>query len=236
MAQAVFNRYEKKFLLNEEQYQKLLIRIRPYVTEDRYGCYGIRNIYFDNETNELIRTSIEKPVYKEKFRIRCYDCPTKDSKIFLEIKKKYKGLVNKRRITLPYATAKRYLMGEYKESNSRQISDEIQYILRHYQLEPKMYLAYDRIAFQGKDDPSFRLTIDVNIRSRLENLTLEDDTRTKLLLTPGTYLMEVKVSNAMPLWFVRILSELEIRNVSFSKYGRFYQGYCSEGYYNYEVE
>ena len=88
MAQTVFHRYEKKYLLTKEQYFCLIERIKPYVKEDKYGCYGIRNIYFDTETDELIRTSIEKPVYKEKFRIRCYGEPTEESKIFLEIKKK----------------------------------------------------------------------------------------------------------------------------------------------------
>lgn len=236
MSQSVFHRYEKKYLLTEQQYVQILDKVKTYVKADKFGSYCIRNIYFDNQTNELIRTSIEKPVYKEKFRIRCYGEPTKQSKIFLEIKKKYQGLVNKRRITLTYEDAKKYLSGNCPTEVNPQISGEIQYILNHYSLEPKMYLAYDRVAFQGIEDPDFRLTFDRNIRSRLEHLVLEDDENTKQLLEPGFYLMEVKVPNAMPLWFVRILSELEIRSISFSKYGMFYKGYCSEGYYHYETE
>ena len=98
-----------------------------------------------------------------------------------------------------------------------------------------MYLAYDRIAFQGMEDPEFRLTFDVNVRSRIENLTLQDDTNTRQLLQTGQHLMEVKFANAIPLWFVRILSELGIQNVSFSKYGMFYKDYCREGHYCYKA-
>ena len=100
MVQKVFNRIEKKYLLNEEQYQAIREALEVYMEVDNYGLHTIRNIYFDTETDELIRTSVEKPIYKEKFRIRCYGNPTEDSDIFLEIKKKMNRVVNKRRITL----------------------------------------------------------------------------------------------------------------------------------------
>ena len=48
------------------------------MAEDQYGLHTIRNIYYDTECDELIRTSIEGPKYKEKFRIRCYGKPTYD--------------------------------------------------------------------------------------------------------------------------------------------------------------
>ena len=75
----------------------------------------------------------------------------------------------------------------------------------------------------GKEDAEFRVTFDQNIRSRDFALTLEKDTETTKLLKDGYYLMEVKISNAMPLWFVKILTELEIRSTSFSKYGNVYR-------------
>ncbi|MGN0311590.1 MAG: polyphosphate polymerase domain-containing protein [Lachnospiraceae bacterium] len=223
MAQAVFNRVEKKYLLTPEQYRLLRERIDAYLTEDRYSQYTIRNIYFDNDTDELIRTSIEKPDYKEKFRIRCYDRPDENSNVFLEIKKKCTGVVNKRRIILPYVQAKQFLKTGKAEGADPQITKEINYVITHYGLYPKLYLAYDRLAYFATEDPSFRITFDYNIRSRRENLILSSDEDTELLLEPGYMLMEVKIHNAMPLWFVNILSELEIRNISFSKYGTIYK-------------
>lgn len=223
MIQKVFNRYEKKYLLTWQQYEAIRQRLELYMEEDQYGLHTIRNIYYDTEDDELIRTSLEKPKYKEKFRVRCYGEPNAESDYFLEIKKKYKGIVNKRRIVMKPQEAKAYLENGEKPREQSQIFREVDYVWNHYQLIPKVYLAYDRIALFGKEDAEFRVTFDQNIRSRDFALTLEKDTETTKLLKDGYYLMEVKISNAMPLWFVKILTELEIRSTSFSKYGNVYR-------------
>lgn len=104
MAIEVFSRYEKKYLLTEDVYLWLLDKITPYMEPDKFNkngqLYNIANIYYDTPKDALIRASIEKPVYKEKLRLRSYGVPSLNDKVFLEIKKKYKGLVNKRRTTL----------------------------------------------------------------------------------------------------------------------------------------
>lgn len=223
MVQKVFNRYEKKYLLTQQQYEAIRKRLEIYMEEDQYGLHTIRNIYYDTEDDELIRTSLEKPKYKEKFRVRCYGEPNAESDYFLEIKKKYKGIVNKRRVVMKPQEAKAYLENGEKPKEQSQIFREVDYVWNHYQLIPKVYLAYDRIALFGKEDSEFRVTFDQNIRSRDFALTLEKDTETTQLLKDGYYIMEVKISNAMPLWFVKILTELEIRSTSFSKYGNVYR-------------
>lgn len=222
MVQKVFNRYEKKYLLDEKTYRAFREELDRYMTEDSYGWHTIRNIYFDTEDDCLIRTSIEKPKYKEKFRIRCYGQPTEDSTYFLEIKKKYNGLVNKRRIPLSASEADAYLKGGIPPKTKGQIFQEVDFLLGRYHLLPKRYIAYDRVALFGKEDAEFRVTFDINIRSRVDNLTLAQDTNNELLLAPGYYLMEVKISDAMPKWFVDLLSKYKIYNTSFSKYGMFY--------------
>lgn len=223
MIQKVFNRYEKKYMLTRQQYEAIRQRMEPYMEKDQYGLHTIRNIYYDTEDDELIRTSLEKPKYKEKFRVRCYGEPNAESDYFLEIKKKYKGIINKRRIVMKPQEAKAYLENGEKPREQSQIFREVDYVWNHYQLIPKIYLAYDRIALFGKEEAEFRVTFDQNIRSRDFALTLEKDTETTKLLKDGYYLMEVKISNAMPLWFVKILTELEIRSTSFSKYGNVYR-------------
>lgn len=223
MSQDVFNRYEKKYLLTEEVYLELRERIADHMQEDEYGLHTIRNIYYDTKNDELIRTSLQKPVYKEKFRVRCYGRPEADSTVFLEIKKKYRGIVNKRRTAMAKTEAEQYLKNRSYPGEKSQILQEIDYLLNFYQLQPNLYLAYDRIALYGKEDPDFRVTFDQNIRSRWEHLDLSDDTAVEYLLDQGMYLMEVKVKGAMPLWFTEILSELQIRSTSFSKYGKIYQ-------------
>lgn len=225
MVQNVFNRVEKKYLINERQYQELLDYIHPYMVTDPHGNYSICNIYFDTENFDFIKQSIEKPIYKEKIRLRSYGIPTLDSEVFLEIKKKYQKVVNKRRITLPLREAYQYIR------NETQIEKEISYIFQRYDLKPMMFIAYDRFAFFGKEDRDFRVTFDQNIRYRAEELRLELGDAGILLFDQKTYVMEVKAKFSYPLWFSRVLSRLKIYPTSFSKYGAIYKKIYKEENY-----
>lgn len=223
MAQTVFNRVEKKFQLTGEQFQAIWQDLMEYMEVDEYGGHTICNLYYDTPTDELIRTSIEKPVYKEKLRLRSYGVPKQDSDVFLEIKKKYAGIVNKRRIVLGLEEAYDYLEGRKRPKVESQILNEMDYFLSHYQLEPKVYIAYERVALFGKDDAEFRVTFDTNIRGRTDNLRLEAGTDGAYILGLGNHLMEVKITNSTPLWFAKLLSKHGLASSSFSKYGNFYK-------------
>ncbi len=223
MAQTVFNRYEKKYLMPEEVYIELRERLKPYMQVDQYGQHTICNIYYDTPQYDLIRRSIEKPAYKEKLRLRSYGIPTLDSTVFLEIKKKYHKIVNKRRIPLTLRQAYDYVEHGIRPEQDCQILNEIDFFLRRYPLQRGVYLAYDRVALFQKDDPDFRVTFDHNIRSRQVDMGLEKGDSGDLLLPKQYYLMESKVMGATPLWFAQILSELSIYPVSFSKYGNIYK-------------
>lgn len=219
----VFRRVEKKYLLTKKQYNSLMKELKKYIEVDTYDYSTICNIYFDTEDYLLINRSIEKPKYKEKVRLRSYGIPSKDSKVFLEIKKKYKGIVSKRRIAVPLKEIYIYLQtGKYPNCNE-QIMNEIDYCFKFYKLKPKVFLAYDRYAYKSIDNNNFRITFDTNIRSRTEDLYLENGDKGKLLFNDGEYIMEVKTLDAYPLWFVNILSSLKIYPTSFSKYGNVYK-------------
>lgn len=218
-----FKRTEKKYLMSEAVYEALRSALVPYMKVDKYGLHTICNIYYDTQCYDLIRTSIEKPVYKEKLRLRSYGIPSEQSDVFIEIKKKYNGIVYKRRIMLPLHQASDYLEhGAYPPDDS-QILHEIDYFIKFYQPTAKLFLAYDRIAMYGIDDPDFRITFDRNIRSRSERLRLSAGDDGELLFADAPrYLMEVKITGAMPLWLSHILAQLELYPVSFSKYGAVY--------------
>lgn len=219
----VFKRVEKKYLLSEDLYQKLFEKMNNYITVDTYDFSTICNIYFDTDDYLLVNRSIEKPIYKEKVRLRSYGVPKKNSKVFLEIKKKYKGVVGKRRVSAPLKEFYTYFdTGKYPNVDT-QIMNEIDYCFKFYNLKPKVFLAYDRYSYKGKDDSNFRITFDKNIRSRTDNLYLENGDNGMLLLDKNCYIMEVKTLGAYPLWFARILSELNIYPTSFSKYGNVYK-------------
>ena len=169
----IFKRVEKKYLLNEAQRKGLLAYLEGKIEEDVYGQYSISNIYFDTEDNELIRESLNKPVYKEKLRLRSYGTPNPDDTVFLEMKKKWKGTVYKRRVDMPYRVASDYIEKDiYPKDYDCQILKEIDYMIRFYGLRPDTFLAYDRRAYVVKEDKSIRFTIDERIRSRKNALKL----------------------------------------------------------------
>lgn len=223
MAQTVFNRVEKKYRLSQEKFENFWDELTQYMEVDQFGKHTISNIYYDTKDDILVRRSIEKPAYKEKLRLRSYGLPTLSDMVFLEIKKKYNGIVNKRRIQLPLQAAYDYLERDIKPFSSTQILSELTYFKSLYTLYPKLVLSYERIALFGKEDPEFRVTFDMNIRSRDTDLRLESGSEgTHLFENDDVYLMEVKITNSTPLWFSKLLSKHEIYNTSFSKYGSIY--------------
>jgi len=221
--QAVFKRKEMKYLLSAQQYQQLMKELGNRIAPDDFPVSTISNLYYDTPDFRLIRASLQKPKYKEKLRLRCYKVPDADTQAFLEIKKKAMGIVYKRRESLPYRRAVNFLAGRDPGGDS-QIFRELSWMLQSYQnLEPTMFLSYDRLSFKGREDASVRLTFDRNILWRTTALDLSAGTWGEPLLRPGQRLMEIKISNAMPLWLAEALAKCKIYPTSFSKYGRAYE-------------
>ena len=225
MSIEVFNRYEKKFILDQKTYEDIMKALEEHMTLDVYnqtnGFYTISNLYCDTEDGALIKKSLSKPIYKEKLRIRAYGVPELESRVFLEIKKKYKGLVNKRRTSIELTDAYQFIRSkeipEKKSYQNRQVINEIQFMLHQYNLKPMVYIAYDRKALFDDD---LRITFDTNIRTRRFDLGLEYGDYGRSLLNEGQWLMEVKAEKTLPMWFVRLLSKYKLYAVSFSKYGK----------------
>ncbi len=213
----VFRRVEKKYTVTTAQMELLVQALSPYLCPDDYHRYTLCNVYYDTPNNDLIRRSVEKPVFKEKLRLRSYGVPTEEQNIFLEIKRKYDGTVYKRRIEAPF----RDIM-EYMEKGicpaCGQIFCEIEYFRSIYDLVPKILIAYDRWAFRGREDKSLRLTFDSNIRYRTENVSLLCD-EGQPLMEGDLHIMEIKANGAIPREMAKILCRMEIFPSSFSKYG-----------------
>ncbi len=222
--QTVFKRYELKYLLTQQQKQTVLQAMAEHMELDQYGRTTIRNIYFDTETYRLIRRSIDKPAYKEKLRIRSYKQAKANSTVFVELKKKYDGIVYKRRISLPENEAMEWVSGQRNCHKDTQISREIDYFLRFYgPLRPAVFLSYEREAYFAKDGSDFRVTLDDCILCRREDISLESDVYGTPILPEGKVLMEIKCSGGIPLWMTKVLSQERIYKTSFSKYGTAYQ-------------
>lgn len=246
--QAVFKRKEIKYLLSSEERNALLPILEAHIEPDAFAHSSISNLYYDTPDFRMVRRSLEKPMYKEKLRLRSYGTPENTSTVFPEIKKKAMGIVYKRRISLPYQEAVSFLSGQQIASTdmcngttqqiastdtcngtTQQILHELDWMLASYEnLSPRVFLSYERDSYKGISDPSLRLTLDQDILFRTDRLDLREGAFGEAILLPDQTLMEVKISNAAPLWLAQALSETGIFPVSFSKYGRAYERICRD--------
>ena len=222
MAITVMQRYEMKYLLNGTQTDYLRRQMEGHMEIDEYGLTSIASLYYDTPDARLVRASMEKPDFKEKIRLRAYGPATDTSPVFLELKRKYDGIVYKRRVQTTIPQAERFFAGMNTLGGDGQIQKELVYFRDYYRiLIPSCLIIYDRTAYfePGGD---LRLTIDEAPRCRMEDLTLKGSMEGTLLLDEGWSILEVKVQGAMPLWLSEALSMGGIFKNSFSKYGEAY--------------
>jgi len=239
MAIAVFKRAEIKYIIDEERYHDIRNFLSQYMNLDEYNQggkhYTIANIYYDTVDSDIIRQSVAKPKYKEKLRLRAYGVPDLTSKVYLEIKKKYLGVVYKRRVTLPLEQAYEFLETAQLPDLTgmkyvkQQVYKELAHTISFYKPIPMIYLAYDRIAYFGKDPSEggpgrgLRISFDFNTRTRREDVRLESGDHGEFLLDEGKYIMEVKSAELLPQWLLDYFAKHEMRRGSISKYGTEYK-------------
>ena len=222
--QSVFERYEKKYVITGAQKEKLLSAINGRLVPDEFGESTVCNLYFDTPDYRLIRASMERPVYKEKLRLRSYGIPDENSNVFVELKKKYKSVVYTRRINMTYGEAVDFLCRRNFPRADTQVYGEIAYFMGFYRsLRPTVSIFCDRTAYFSSEDRNVCVTFDRNIRFRNQMLDLSTGSQGVKLLDSGLYVMEVKTLGSVPLWFSSALGELEIYPRAFSKYGKAYE-------------
>ena len=228
---SVFERHEKKYLITSSQWNEVLQELEPYMQMDDYGKHLISNVYYDTKNWYLIRHSMSKPVYKEKIRLRSYGVPIETERVYLEIKKKFDGVVYKRRTGMRLKDAERFLGHQLflESTQNKQMIHEFESVLAFYpDLKPAMYISYERLAYFGKQDKSVRITFDQTILYRTSDLSLAAGSYGTPLLPRDHVLMEIKICGAMPVWLARILSEKQIYPAKFSKYANGYQDYLRQ--------
>ncbi len=218
-----FKRYELKYLITKSQQRAVMRAMSEHMTPDKYGNSTICNIYYDTPDQLLIRRSIQSPIYKEKLRVRSYNLSTPDSLVYVELKKKYDSVVYKRRVEMCEQDAMHYLKTGETPFNGSQIINEINYFLQFYKtLIPTVFLSYEREAFFETINDDFRVTFDKNILWRNTDLSLCAGVYGERIIDEDMVLMEIKTSDAIPLWMTTILTENKIYKTKFSKYGLAY--------------
>ncbi|MBR2522451.1 MAG: polyphosphate polymerase domain-containing protein [Coriobacteriales bacterium] len=249
----IFERKEKKYVIDDVTRSILMARIADKMVEDEYGVSKITSIYCDTADRYLINRSIEKPVYKEKLRVRFYGELKGDSRVFIEIKKKFKGVVYKRRLAVSAKAADLFLSGmdyvqvcnahplpnakhaeESLSWQSLQIAREIKAFMDHYEkrygpLVPSILVECERLAYKPASSDvqsDLRITFDKSIVCT--DLLGSDGTRLPFaqsvaLLEREESVMEIKAIGSYPMWLAKALSDERIYPQSFSKCGRGYE-------------
>lgn len=217
-----FERVEHKYLMSTKQAHQFYEQIEQYIQEDIYPFYSLYNIYYDSDDYRMISHSVEGPLYKEKLRIRSYGDIRNNAYVYAEMKKKYNGIVYKRRIQIPVTQIKEAM------NSDLQIGKELAYMKDFYNAKEKVFIAYDRYAFVAKNEKDVRITFDTNIRYRLDHLELTDDAEDISLLEKDTVLVEIKVMDRYPLWLLNALHAVNATRTSFSKYGKIYTNIIQE--------
>lgn len=226
MKKYAFERRETKYIIPNEQLADFLTDLAEHMEQDEYGRHLIQSLYYDTDNYQMILHSMEKPVYKEKFRVRCYGLAHEDSMVFLELKKKIDQVVYKRRIAVSYEAYQAWLSGGAfpMDKKQPQISRELAWVFQqHPDLKPKVLISYERLSYFGKEDAQFRVTFDQRISYQGGCLDLTCVNNRALVAPELGVLMEVKALGAYPLWFVALLNQYQLKKSSFSKYAQTYQ-------------
>jgi hypothetical protein len=220
--QSIFKRYEKKYLITAAQSAVLHNLCSRYMTPDKFGEYLVQNVYYDTENWDVIRFSLEKPSYKEKLRLRCYDESREEGELFLELKKKYKGVVYKRRLAIPMKSLSGRTVRDIVSGGSSQISRELYFYMKANTVRERIYISYRRTAFAGIKDKGLRVTFDTDLAFRLDCLDFSYPGSGHGILPDNKMLMEIKTLGGIPLWMTAALCENGIYPTAFSKYGACY--------------
>lgn len=242
-----FERKEVKYRLNPVQVRMIKQALGAYMAPDEYGQTSITSVYYDTRNRDMISRSLEKPAYKEKLRLRTYGPRSAQAPVFVELKKKHKGIVYKRRIAVSESVAQLFMVGvpygraigrhpladealeaESHFAKSLQIAEEVAAcVRRNGPVFPSMAILVERVAWaplpdaRGAQAEDVRITFDERIRYR--DLFAPEGKRASVpLLAAGEAIMEVKVPGAYPLWLVRMLDDCKAYPTSFSKYGEAY--------------
>ena len=221
-----FARVETKYMLTKEQEADIEygLRSRGFYWMD-FGSPAVQSLYYDTPDCQLIRSSLERPFYKEKLRLRAYGNPGRQGDSFVELKKKCSGVVYKRRVAMPLKEAYEGLNRKALPDEAGQVGREAVWMTKRYNLIPKAVIAYDRDAWFCQAEPDVRITFDKNLAFREHDLDLSKEADNIVFTGPEERLMEIKTNGTYPLWLARLLWETQAKRIHYSKYGFVYQNF-----------
>lgn len=228
-----FRRYEFKYILSLAQAEALRAELTQHMDTDRYSGlagYWINSLYYDSPDLEFFWAKIDGLRFRRKLRLRRYESadpqqplPETTHPIAVEIKQRVEQIVEKRRVFLTAQHAAQLCQGVAVATGDLQgqaVANEILHLVQDKQLTPTCWVRYHRHALVGKaENPDLRITFDTELSSGINQLDPEQALPDMAyFLPPDRCILEVKVTNTMPLWVQSILQRHQCQLQRISKY------------------
>lgn len=221
-----FNRYEIKYLLRQDQLPALRRELDARMQKDPHQVDPTRitSLYYDTPDLRFYWEKIEGLRFRRKLRLRAYGAPaaiTEETKVYVEIKQRVNRVTQKRRVSLPYAHARRLCDGreDLEAPASQPFVDEVLTLARSLDLRPTAITTYFRDGYVGEGaDLGLRVTVDQRIAGRDRDFYLGDECTNTFIVPPHLALVETKANERVPTWFTDVAAKLELSTVRISKY------------------
>jgi len=231
-----FNRYELKYLVPVEQAAHIRDELGERMDRDLHspvGGYGVWSLYYDTPQLRFYWEKIEGLKFRRKLRIRHYgdlDGVTDESPVCVEIKQRVNRVTQKRRITLPYATARKLCdereLIDHSAKENAFVNEVLELVVR-LNLQPTAITGYQREALVGRDqDTGLRVTFDRRIRGRDRDFHFgTPNPENRFIIPPRMSVMEIKVNERTPYWITDLAAKRNLSLVRISKYVQSVEAY-----------
>jgi SPX domain protein involved in polyphosphate accumulation len=225
-------RYERKYLLPDRIAVAVRDALRPHLDMDSHTPagqvrgYQVYSLYFDNSGLDLYLHTRRRLPNRFKLRVRFYDRDA-GGKAYVEVKEKADGLVHKRRYSADRALVEALVRDPSCEAVSHALGngargtafEEFCRRMKELGAGPKLFLQYEREAYNSKELPHVRVTFDRRIK------TMPGNAASGLTMpTLGTnigglnVLLEIKYAGEPPEWLTKVVTDFRLRRASFSKF------------------
>ena len=228
-------RTELKFLVPPDKVREIVEFLSSFMELDSHADengYLIRSLYFDSDELATYYQKRAGELTRFKLRLRTYNT-LKGNDGFLEIKWKQGSQTSKERLFGDLDYLKALALGEESAfaSNVTEAMPSLPGILSRLKMREIMFVEYCRIPFMS-DSGNFRITVDSSIKFEIyDNGSILQDFRDNgQEISPGTRIIEVKFSEALPSWYPSFVSRFNMPQVAFSKYTEAVNGIINSGH------
>ncbi|WP_051415626.1 polyphosphate polymerase domain-containing protein [Nocardiopsis sp. CNT312] len=223
-----FNRYEIKYLVPVGKVADIRSELAGRMLVDRNagaGGYGVWSVYYDTDRLRFYWEKVEGLRFRRKLRVRRYgetgEAP-EDTPVSVEIKQRVNRVTQKRRVLLPYDTARALCDRRVRVSHpgaDQPFVDEVLDLVVRLDLRPVAMTGYRREPYVGTGaDLGLRVTLDHRVRGRDRDFDLRAEAENRYIIDPGHVVMEVKADERAPYWVTDMAARLDLQVERISKY------------------